>query len=283
MTQPKVHLNYAEFYITNVCNLACTNCNRFNDQDFRGRYDFDESLYGPWSQRLDLHRLAILGGEPTYHPGLISWVEGLTRLWPDTFKMLITNGTRLEHPGLHEALARHGWELEINLHQPHATEFSRRILASMEAELGPMTHVEDGCWGKPGVTLRSSLGVTVFLRQAWQFHASAIRDYDTMETHDSDPERSHSLCTMKKCHHFFDGQLYKCGVARLLPDLLDQRGITKDPRLTDYRPMEVGEVTDQSIRALGEQSISPCFACSDRPEDWYSQPLETLHKRDLKP
>ena len=33
------------------------------------------------------------------------------------FKMLITNGTRLEYKGLHDLLATHGWELEINLHK----------------------------------------------------------------------------------------------------------------------------------------------------------------------
>ena len=281
MTQTKVPLEYAEFYITNVCNLACRNCNRFNDQDFRGRYDFDADLYEPWSRRLDLHRLAILGGEPTYHPGLISWVEGLTRLWPDTYRMLITNGTRLDYPGLHQALAQLEWELEINLHQPTDTQFTRRILDSMHRELGPLTHVEHGCWGKPGETLRSALGVTVFVRQAWQFHASAIRDYDTLQTHESDPERSHSLCTMRRCHHFFDGLLYKCGVSRLLPDLLRQRGHTPDPRLEAYQPMRPEELTVETMRAMSERSISTCFACSDQPQDWASRPLQTLHKRDL--
>ena len=35
-------LNYAEFYITNVCNLNCTECNRFNNYHFSGHQRWDD-------------------------------------------------------------------------------------------------------------------------------------------------------------------------------------------------------------------------------------------------
>lgn len=278
----KIYLRYAEFYVTNVCNLSCDNCNRFNNLNFKGKYDFDREQYREWANRLDIHRLTILGGEPTYHPNLASWIEGLSELWPKTFKMLITNGTRLDYKNLHSLLAKHRWELEINLHDEKDSDFSKKIIEDLKTYFGPITFIEEGCWGKPGLTYRSSLGVTIFLRNKWTFHKSAIKNYNTLETFSSDPIRSHSLCTMKTCHHFFNGQLYKCGVAKLLPDLLEQKGKTVDKKIKDYKPLEITELSEQSIKDLSNNWIDTCMACSDNPSDWVSKPFETLYKKDIK-
>ena len=85
---PKINLRYAEFYVTNVCNLACDNCNRFNNMDFKGKYDFDVEQYREWAEKLDIHRIAILGGEPTYHPNLGSWIEGISKLYFEFIKII---------------------------------------------------------------------------------------------------------------------------------------------------------------------------------------------------
>ena len=36
MPDTKLYLDYAEFYITNVYNLTCQGCNRFNNVKFKG-------------------------------------------------------------------------------------------------------------------------------------------------------------------------------------------------------------------------------------------------------
>ena len=36
-------LDYCEFYITNVCNLSCNGCNRFNNYKFRGFQRWEDS------------------------------------------------------------------------------------------------------------------------------------------------------------------------------------------------------------------------------------------------
>ena len=58
-------LDRAEFYITNVYNLNCTNCNRFNDFAFRGheRWNDYKEQYCRWSQVLDLKTTDIISGE----------------------------------------------------------------------------------------------------------------------------------------------------------------------------------------------------------------------------
>lgn len=278
----KISLNYAEFYITNVCNLACDNCNRFNNMNFKGKYDFDLEQYREWADKLDIHRINVLGGEPTYHPNLGSWIEGISILWPKTFKMLITNGTRLEYKGLHDLLATHGWELEINLHKEKDSDFSKKIIKDLNKYFGPIEFVEEGCWGKEGLTYKSSKGVPIYLKNKWIFHKSAIKNYETLEDWNADPVRAHSLCTMKHCHHFFDGKLYKCGVAKLLPDFLKQKGKQLKPYQKNYKPLEVENLSQQSLDNFSNQPIDMCASCSDIPDNWQSKPFETLYKKDIK-
>ena len=56
-----------EFYITNVCNLACRGCNRFNDQKFKGHQYWDDHAaeYEAWAKRLDIPRITIRSEEHT--------------------------------------------------------------------------------------------------------------------------------------------------------------------------------------------------------------------------
>ena len=84
-----------EFYITNVCNLTCRGCNRFNNYNFKGhqRWVDHASAYETWSKRLDLPRITVIGGEPTLNPDLELWASNLRRLWPDAVIMIQTNGT----------------------------------------------------------------------------------------------------------------------------------------------------------------------------------------------
>jgi len=94
-----LHLKYAEFYITNVCNLACTNCNRLNNYKFSGfqLWKDYEQIYTDWSKCVGIETIHILGGEPTLNPSFKQWCVGLRKLWPDSTINVISNGTRLEY------------------------------------------------------------------------------------------------------------------------------------------------------------------------------------------
>lgn len=121
MSSPLFHLNYAEFYITNVCNLNCKNCNRFNNFNFTGHQLWKDyaDLYREWAKKISIKWMAILGGEPTLNPSFIDWVKGLLELWPDTEISIISNGTHLDrHPELYDILKanRHRMFLEITVH-----------------------------------------------------------------------------------------------------------------------------------------------------------------------
>jgi organic radical activating enzyme len=108
-----------EFYITNVCNYNCENCNRFNNYFFSGHQywkDYQET-YREWSAKLDLTGLSILGGEPLLNPSLLDWIKGLRDYWPNAKMQVLTNGTRLEFwPTLYDVLAQTKTKLEVGLH-----------------------------------------------------------------------------------------------------------------------------------------------------------------------
>lgn len=111
------YIQKLEFYITNVCNLACPECNRFNNHDFRGhqRWQDYEHDYAQWARIIDVNGLVILGGEPLLNPSICDWVMGLNRCFGREVQIL-TNGTRLNKtPGLYEALASYKGPLHNSL------------------------------------------------------------------------------------------------------------------------------------------------------------------------
>jgi len=118
-----LRLNYSEFYITNVCNLACPDCNRFNNFSFAGHQDWQmyKADYEKWSKILQIEHIGILGGEPLIHPDIETWLEGLITLWPDSHFSIYTNGTVLPNKkNFYDFLKKHKNKviLEINWHDP---------------------------------------------------------------------------------------------------------------------------------------------------------------------
>ena len=93
-------LPYVEFYITNVCNLNCTNCNRFNNYAFAGhqRWADNKEFYQQWAEILDVQEISILGGEPL-HKNNIEVVTDLVVLFKkqlyDEIKSIQISGTNL--------------------------------------------------------------------------------------------------------------------------------------------------------------------------------------------
>jgi organic radical activating enzyme len=113
-----------EFYITNVCNFNCDNCNRLNNYYFSGHEKWNDYLdvYRIWSEKIDFDQIIILGGEPTLNPDLDSWIKGLVQLWPKSKISIRSNGSHLKYwadRGLFDLLAKTKVKLEIFLHNNH--------------------------------------------------------------------------------------------------------------------------------------------------------------------
>jgi len=118
-----LELEFAEFYITNVCNLNCPNCNRFNNFAFTGHQIWADykDVYSEWAKKINIKRIGILGGEPLLNPDLINWILGLFELWPECKICITSNGTMLkQREDLYRLLQEnpHRLILEISTHGP---------------------------------------------------------------------------------------------------------------------------------------------------------------------
>jgi len=71
-------------------------------------------------------------------------------------------------------------------------------------------------------------------------------------------------------------------VAKLLPDFLKQKGKIVKPYQKDYKPLEVSNLSQQSLDALSNKPIDMCASCPDGTKAWQSAPFETLYKKDIK-
>jgi uncharacterized Fe-S cluster-containing radical SAM superfamily protein len=276
MTKPT--LNYAEFYITNVCNLTCPQCNRFNDRKFKGHYKFNLEKYQKWADVLDIKRCSILGGEPTLNPNLADWIRGVHSCWPNTTGELTTNGTRLQtSPGLAVALAESNWTVCISVHNDLMRE---HVLNEINQTFGYCQFVDFMFYDDVvyGLRLISQDGIKFEITNGANFHNNVFQD-GLFQLHNSDADRAHEFCTMKNCHHFIDGKLYKCGVVYLLPEYFKQIGREVPELYTQYKPLEIEDLTHESLNNLTNQSIPQCQFCPEKLT--YSRNQSTFKNKTL--
>lgn len=129
-----LNLDYCEFYITNVCNLNCPRCNRYNNYAFSGHLNWDDHAeeYQQWSKKLNLSCIGILGGEPLLNPGLEKWIRGIAKLWPAATIQIHTNGTQFDRwPGLYDLLLEYKGLIRINVNR-HNSEKTQETLERIE-------------------------------------------------------------------------------------------------------------------------------------------------------
>jgi len=287
-------LDYSEFYITNVCNLNCPNCNRFNNYAFSGhlRWNDHANEYAKWAKKLHINNVSIIGGEPLLNPDLLNWVHGLTALWPNSSHSIVTNGTQFDRwPTLYQELANLNGKVRIEISHHNATTWDSAIetvckflspsvvitkvmVPNKKIDLWFQNYnvikdtawpemsdildwdqlpddIKDECQHTHGFDPASWFGpdwrdlqdhyfmqfvddnnVKVTLHRGWRFHESAMlldHTNQTLRLHNSDPVKAMDNCNFKKCHHFMNGQLYKCGPVALFPEFSKQFKVELTP------------------------------------------------------
>jgi organic radical activating enzyme len=276
--------NKIEFYITNVCNLTCENCNRFNNYHFTGwqRWSDYASTYQKWNELVDIPSIVILGGEPLLNPTIVDWVSGLNQTF-DCDVQILTNGTRLNHvDGLYDALLFRSKKnnaqnnIEISLHNMEDWDEIRNNINSFFKdtfkEYGTLVNqppiVENG----PIYTARDSRGVQISVHLDNYFIPSAVKKQDTNFTlFDSNPEEAHRVCAFAqwKCYHMIKGKLYKCGPVALLPEFDEQFNLqlsdTDRVLLNSYTPLSVENFADYNVDFFKtlDNPIPQCKFCPD--------------------
>lgn len=241
-----------EFYITNVCNLSCRGCNRFNNYNFKGHQLWNEhaDAYEAWSKRLDLPRITIIGGEPTLNPDLELWAMNLRRLWPEAVIMVQSNGTYQRE--MHFDLwFKYRVGFGLSLHDPNTAEEIK-------------SH-----WFKNGQKMAGFI-------EAFTFHQSSVIEQNGKFTlHKSDPKKAFNACDMKHDHTMYQGKLYKCPAMSNLPDFDQQFKLELDIRqrelLYKYKPLlsDCSESDLQKFLATKDTHIDQCEFCPENLE-WHT-------------
>jgi organic radical activating enzyme len=276
-------LDYAEFYITNVCNLNCKNCNRFNNFYFKGHrlWETHKHDYAKWAELIEFDTIGILGGEPLLNPDFSNWFYGVCELWPNSKICVITNGTQIAkfknlyslltgvnnhvifEINCHNLDVKHvyeqqieemlGEECEKKYVSPDNWKYWRKSYNAVKDESWPECPTPDDFYKLPQwiqdelandfdiwpediklkqqqVILKNSQ-LTVKIHPAASFNNSTLIYEDSTQTlslHKSDPLKAMEACYFKKCHHFIDGKLFKCGPVGILPDFVRQFDVQRD-------------------------------------------------------
>jgi hypothetical protein len=280
-------IDYVEFYITNVCNLACPGCNRFNNYKFKGfqRWADHEEEYTQWSKELQVGSIGILGGEPLLNVDFMLWLQGIRRLWPNTYIKIVTNGFYLNKvPGLYDYINEdHNTELWIGVHNKMHKE---RIMHNIETFLtGPLTYnfnnnnpYQEYMW------VTDANNVKVKVEYNWWFHQGAIIQTETGKTlHNSDVVKAHEICHSKTCHHMMNGKLYKCGAAALFPKFDAQHSLelsTEDRALMNrYTPLSITDSDNAKTNFINNLK-NPIPQCKFCPEKYNGDQIFALEKKE---
>ena len=280
----KVTLPKIEFYINNTCNLTCNGCNRFNNFNFTGvqKWQDYEEVYSRWAQRINIHQLVIMRGEPLLNPTIVNWISGLNKLWGENIQIL-SNGTRLNNvKGLYEAcLYGKNW-IGVSIHNPLQIE-------SIVQQARNFLHGDDfyetgnieSLVRTPGYyKIEDKNGVRVEFWSQTEFGQAAVhKDEKTgrFTLRQSDPIQTHQGCSFfqHKSYHMIQGKLYKCGPVALFPEFDQQHNLDlskEDKKLIySYKPLSIDEFNDTAKYFLDhiDEPLSHCKFC---PEGWRHTP-----------
>ena len=298
-------LDKVEFYITNVCNLNCDQCNRFNDYKFAGwqRWSDYEDIYRRWANLVDVKHIVILGGEPLLNPSINEWIRGLADLWKKPVQIL-TNGTRLNHtPGLYETLL--SWHPDPTIGK-HWIGISVHNLADMEFFVqeakkflrGPIqTYTDKTETDEQKLTYGADLalvdenGIRVHFWIQDNFYNAAVTRNENGELtlFNNDAELAHNHCgfVQWKNYHFIRGTLNKCGPAPLFPEFDRQHPLaisSADRELINaYQPYTIDQVEQQGTNILKTiDSVLPqCKFCPVPADMKYRQIHATLKNKTI--
>lgn len=283
------HIGKIEFYITNVCNLTCEQCNRFNNYDFRGwqRWSDYQADYSEWAKRITLDGIIILGGEPLLNPTITDWVRGLNRAFGKSVQIL-SNGTRLNAvPGLYDAMhfdvdgrafEEKNW---IGITAHHIDDVPGHIESIHQFLQAPVQDISStdpygarfAFFDANQTVVRmwvTDSFITANLRPApAKMVDRRIISTNKLTLHNNNPAAAHNDCGFAKWknYHMIRGQLYKCGPVALMPEFDQQFPLVLSDSdrelLNSYRPLSPwdSDQTHEEFFSKLDDPIAQCKFC----------------------
>lgn len=278
----RILIDRLEFYITNVCNLTCNGCNRYNNYKFSGwqSWDESESVLNEWAEKIDIKHPVILGGEPLLNPDIAKWITGLRKLWPRHAGVQVqSNGTRINRvKGLYDLIDNGNW-IGISLHNPNDKEEIFHRIQQFLTQPVTMSQDKTHPVGSDYQFLdQNKKCVHVWLSDKFVQSNVIQRPDGSFALYHSDPTKAHENCTFRrfKNYHMIRGKIYKCGPAALMPEFDQQNhfDISDEDRalLFSYQPLTADASTAeiQDFFHNIDNEIPQCKFC---PENYDYKPI----------
>lgn len=280
----RLYFDRLEFYITNVCNLTCSNCNRYNNYRFSGhwRWADAEPVLREWQKKIEIRHPVILGGEPLLNPDISQWIAGIRELWPEHSGVQVqSNGTMIDRiPGLYEALGNGlGNWIGVSIHNPGDVEdISIKIKNFLKHPVVATQNKDDPIGSDYQFTDVNRNYVHAWLSDKFVTTNIIEQTDGSLTLYNSDPEKAHANCTFArfKNYHMIRGKIYKCGPTALMPEFDEQHkfNISEEDReiMRGYQPM-----TLDNVDSVGEEFMrnidNPVAQCKFCPESYDYKPI----------
>ena len=224
----KLHLDYAEFYITNSCNFNCVGCNRFNNYSFNGTQKWVDYAddYKKWSKILDIDRWTILGGEPMMNPSYLDWLKNIIELWPNADGSFLTNGHFLNENNreLYDLICATNGRVKLNIGL-HNINRARAVLNTVNAWLqGPIDSER----------IPKDIRNLPNFEENWRNSYENIRDSSWPDCNSVDQWEQLPKHIKKECQDNFQFSPEQLAEKRLGWHLIDSNGVEVIIEMEDY-------------------------------------------------
>lgn len=190
-TDTRKKLFFADFYVTNVCNYSCRNCNRFNEFKFTGHHLWSAHAddYEKLSKKVSFERIGLSGGESFLNPDLPNWVAGVRKLWPEADLWVGTNGSRLKFVNnLYEMMIENNLGINLIAHRNlPASEIKEQVYAVLKEPISVQYKHDFSTWVDVYNTIRE---------EGWP-DCNSIDEYDQL------PEYIKEKCVATNSDPFF--------------------------------------------------------------------------------
>jgi len=239
-------LPFLEVMVIRACNLACEGCTTFSDLRHSGYVTWDQGRKDlePWTYRLNIEAVGIMGGEPLINPGIADWLTGIRQLLPRSQIRFVTNGLLLDqHWHVFELLRdleNTVFKISYHVNNDKLNQNIDKIMSSCDWQ----TIEEFGIkrWKHPNKNFRFQIA------RPTQFLKTFKNNYADMAPHNNNPTEAFDICVQKRCPLLWDGRLFKCGTMALTPDILTRYN---HPNYESWLPyLDNGLSIDCSDRSL---------------------------------
>ena len=250
------HIDSLNFYITDRCDLACTDCITYNNWSWGTRIDITQhsAQIARWAELISLGELCVLGGEATLDPDLPKWVSLLGQLWPQARRRITTNGRHLDRIDL-DWIAQ-GWHIEVGAHSQQDRDRARLWAQHTWPQCVITTQLTAGPHARRSQIITVDDRVAMEITESWRFVTWPwqLKQGRLVWDRVRDPQTEYQHCQVKMCRYMLGHTLYRCPQQALFP------------RITAWVAEPWQQITAEDLGCTPDSDVDQWFST-----EWHSQ------------